>query len=47
MSTYVVVCSLLKILLRMAKMLEECYCNSHDEKDSLGLGTLKTTSKNT
>lgn len=26
-------------------MLEECYCNSHDEKDSLGLGTLKTTSK--
>lgn len=26
-------------------MLEECYSNSHDEKDSLGLGTLQTTSK--
>lgn len=47
MSTYVVACSLLKILLRMAKMLKECYCTLqlHDEKDSLGLGTLKTTRK--
>lgn len=45
MSTYVVFRSLLKILLRMAKILEKYYCTSHDEKDSLGLGTLKTTSK--
>lgn len=26
-------------------MLKECDCTSHDEKDSLGLGTLKTTYK--